>query len=150
MHYTGIINKIISLLISQNVSVSYLYGFYNKVLDRVDVVRDLGVRLDSKLIFSQHINTITNKASRNLGLVMRTCKPFTKELPQSKDYYFAYVRSILDWSTVALSGHPNTRYILNELKIYKKDHKISKFHIPKTYSRDLYSRLQNTILCFPL
>lgn len=76
--------------------INYMYSFDNKIIERVDAVRDLGVMLDSKLLFSQHVDSIVNKASRNLGFVMRTCKPF-RNLHSLKIVYFAYVRSILEY-----------------------------------------------------
>ena len=44
----------------------------NIQLKRVNVVKDLGVTLDSKLLFEPHIEAIIRKALRNLGFILRT------------------------------------------------------------------------------
>lgn len=41
-------------------------------LERVDKEKDLGVIVDSKLNFRDHINTKVNLANRNLGIIFRT------------------------------------------------------------------------------
>ena len=41
-------------------------------LEGVDKEEDLGVTVDSKLNFRDHINTKVNLANRNLGIIFRT------------------------------------------------------------------------------
>ncbi|KAJ0178985.1 hypothetical protein K1T71_005760 [Dendrolimus kikuchii] len=84
--------------------VLYPYHFNGCEIDRTDVVRDLGVYFDSKMVMAHHINTITNKAFRNLGFIMRICKPFTSLLCM-KVVYFAYVRSILEYCSPIWNPH---------------------------------------------
>lgn len=76
--------------------IIFNYKFEDVVIDRVEIVRDLGVLLDAKMSFSNHVENIVNRAYRNLGFVIRTCKPFTSVL-SLKVVYYAYVRSILEY-----------------------------------------------------
>jgi hypothetical protein len=77
--------------------ITYNYNFNSIAIERVELVRDLGVWLDSKMSFSDHIDNIVRRSYRNLGFVMRTCKPFT-ELLSLKIVYYAYVQSILEYA----------------------------------------------------
>lgn len=81
------------------------------------MVRDLGVWLDSKLLFSEHINHITKKAYRNLGFLIRSCKPF-KNIHSLKVVYYAYCRSILEYASSVWSPQYQT-YINRIEKIQK-------------------------------
>jgi hypothetical protein len=78
--------------------LKFLYNFNGVVVQRVDVVRDLGVTLDAKMTMRNHVDLIVNKAYRNLGFVIRTCKPF-RNLLSMKIVYFAYVRSVLEYAS---------------------------------------------------
>lgn len=76
----------------------YDYNFNGVVVERVEVVRDLGVLLDAKMTMTDHIDYIINRAYRNLGFIIRTCKPFRQPL-SFKVVYYAYVRCILEYSS---------------------------------------------------
>lgn len=77
--------------------ILFTYKINETQLQRVESIRDLGVLLDSKLSFSDHVDNIIKRAYRNLGFVMRTCKPFTS-ITSLKIVYYAYVRSILEYA----------------------------------------------------
>ena len=71
-------------------------------------MRDLGVVLDQKLTFSEHVDCITKKANRALGLLIRTfqsasprCKLNTSAVMAA---YNANVRSILEYCSVIWGG----------------------------------------------
>lgn len=76
--------------------VSYSYSLNNVPLKRVYVMRDLGVLLDPKLTFHDHIECIVNKAFKSLGFILRVSKPF-KDINCVYVLYFAYVRSVLEY-----------------------------------------------------
>lgn len=78
--------------------INYSYHFNGVAVNRVDVVRDLGVILDSKMTMRNHVDSIVNRSYRSLGFVMRTCKPF-QSLSCLKVVYYAYVRSILEYAS---------------------------------------------------
>ena len=50
------------------------------------------------MLLSDHIDIITNKAYRNLGFFMRTCKPFKCTI-SLKVVYYALVRSVLEYAS---------------------------------------------------
>lgn len=81
-----------------NPLTSDLYIDNNKI-KTVDEVRDLGVTLDYKLNFENHVNNIVQSAFRRLGFVLRVTKDFTG-LQSVITLYVAYVRSILEYSSV--------------------------------------------------
>lgn len=78
--------------------LNYTYRFDNEPIQKVNLVRDLGVIFDSKLTMTNHIDSITSKAFKNLGFVLRTCKAFN-DIEAIKLLYFAYVRSILEYGS---------------------------------------------------
>ena len=49
-------------------------------LEKVHKEKDLGVTVDSKLIFRDHINTKVNLANRNLGIIFRTFTYLDQEI----------------------------------------------------------------------
>ncbi|CAH2269241.1 jg19198 [Pararge aegeria aegeria] len=50
----------------------YDYILKHQNLNRTDIIRDLGVLLDTKLIFDYHIDAIVTKAFKALGFIIRT------------------------------------------------------------------------------
>lgn len=50
----------------------------NEILQKVTEIKDLGVTIDSKMIFKNHIiHKITTKLKKALGFVQRNSKMFT-------------------------------------------------------------------------
>ncbi|CAH2095709.1 unnamed protein product [Euphydryas editha] len=81
----------------KNNPIVFKYNFKGIEIGRTQMVRDLGVYFDSKMLMSSHIDIIRSKAVKNLGFVIRTCSPFKDPLT-IKIVYFAYVRSILEYA----------------------------------------------------
>ena len=79
-------------------------------LERCVRVRDLGVILDSKLTFADHVDSIVSKANRMLGLLMRSMQVSTRAHRMRFDHaavliaYKAHVRSVLEYGSVIWSG----------------------------------------------
>lgn len=88
------------------------YTINNVPLERVSLIRDLGVYLDTKFSLIQHIDMICTKAYKTLGFIMRTCSVFSNSMC-IKTVYFAYVRSILEYGCSIWS--PN--YIIHKQHI---------------------------------
>lgn len=92
-------------------TINYLFPYHinNTLLTKVKSVKDLGVMLDSKLVFDTHIENIIRKAYRNLGFIARNTKSFTK--PASVvALYNSLVRSHLEF--VSIVWNPNyVKYI---------------------------------------
>lgn len=91
------------------------YAIGGVLLERVQVMRDLGVLLDQRLTFGDHVEHTVRKANRALGLLMRTFatgkrgRPFdmSKHRPILSTY-FANVRSSLEYCSVVWSGAART------------------------------------------
>lgn len=75
----------------------YVVGI-NTVL-RTRCVRDLGILLDDRLTFCEHIESVITKANQVLGLMMKVCNEF-KDPMCLKTVYCAIVRSILEYNCV--------------------------------------------------
>lgn len=84
--------------------VRYGYKLLDTTLQRVECIKDLGIILDSKLTFRDHISYITSKASKTLGFVFRLTKHF-KDVYCMKALYCALVRSILEYASVVWSPY---------------------------------------------
>uniref|UniRef100_A0A2S2QBB0 RNA-directed DNA polymerase n=1 Tax=Sipha flava TaxID=143950 RepID=A0A2S2QBB0_9HEMI len=80
------------------------YFFKGIELDRVNLVKDLGVYLDSSLSFNDHYIHIQNRASSMLGFIMRSCNNFDNPIAL-KSLYCAFVRSILDYNSIIWSPY---------------------------------------------
>ena len=88
---------------------TYCIGGEN--LERVSVMRDLGVYLDEKLTFGDHVDVTVRKANRALGLLTRSFqtgkhgRSFDESMQKSVIGTFcANVRSILEFSSVVWGG----------------------------------------------
>lgn len=79
--------------------LTYNYTLNNGNITKLNTVKDLGVMMDSKLTFSEHIDMISTKAYRNLGFVLRISKPFS-DVGCLRVLYFSFVRSILEYCSV--------------------------------------------------
>lgn len=78
--------------------IIYPYEFDGIPIRRTSLVRDLGVHFDDKMLLRDHISKVVDKAYKNLGFVIRTCKPFNN-ITTIKTLYFAYVRSVVEYAS---------------------------------------------------
>ena len=79
-----------------------MYGFYtiNGIkLELVQTFNDLGVLLDMKLNFRDHISKTVNKASGMMGFIKRWAKEFSDPYT-TKLLYTSLVRPILEYGSV--------------------------------------------------
>lgn len=74
------------------------YKINDQPLMRTNSVVDLGVTLDSKLLFDRHIENISNKAMKTLGFIMRVTRDF-KTIKTLKILYCSLVRSQLEYAS---------------------------------------------------
>jgi hypothetical protein len=92
------INKCECITFTRKISpICFSYKFNDALIRRTTLVRDLGVLLDDKMLFRDHISNIADKGYKNLGFVLRSCKPFTN-VNTIKNVYFAYVRSVIEYA----------------------------------------------------
>lgn len=79
-------------------------------IECVDSIRDLGVTVDSKLRFNEHVSLTTAKAFAALGFVRRTTNYF-KDVYALKSLYCSLVRSILEYAVCVWSPHHTTQIV---------------------------------------
>lgn len=75
------------------------YTLSGAAVKRENAVKDLGVILDSKLTYKEHVSYIVSKASSQLGFLFRFGKHF-QDIYCLKALYCALVRSTLEYSAV--------------------------------------------------
>ena len=76
---------------------SLLVGEYNiegQPLESANVYKDLGLFTVSNLSWNQHVDKITAKANRVLGLVKRTCRDL-KDIDTMNTLYCSLVRPLI-------------------------------------------------------
>lgn len=88
----------------KRVSILNKYFLNGIELERVNLVKDLGIYLDSSLSFNDHHVHIQNRASSMLGFIMRSCNNFDNPLAL-KSLYCALVRSIFDYNSIIWSPY---------------------------------------------
>ena len=90
----------------------------NHILEETFEFSDLGLFTSGKLSWNAHVDKITSKANKFLGLVKRTCKGM-KDITALRTLFCALVRSQLEHCTVVWS--PQTARNINKLdKIQKR------------------------------
>lgn len=86
------------------------YTIGSTTLNRVSSVKDLGVLLDRKMIFNEHISTITAKAFATLGFIRRNTMAF-KDIHALKALYSALIRSQLEYAAQVWAPYHNVHII---------------------------------------
>ena len=79
------------------------YHMAEHILDETETEKDLGVLVDNKLSFSQHVTGITKKANRMLGCIAHTFKYLDKD--SFTLLYKSTVRPILEYASCIWSPH---------------------------------------------
>lgn len=120
--------------------ITFKYSLGGTSLSRVNVIKDLGVYLDSKLIFDTHIDKITSSALRNLGFIIRSTKDFSA--PESAIHlYKSLVCSKLEYAS--LVWNPHYKVYIDRVEAVQKrflkflDYKFYKNNICPTYEHRL-------------
>lgn len=73
------------------------YMLDNSLLERTDSMTDLGVILDSKLTFKEHIDSVVNKGMSMLGFIKRMSREF-RDPYTLKALYVSLVRSKIEYA----------------------------------------------------
>ena len=144
-------SKCKTLNISQKKSPSARnYLLCNNSLETVSEIMDLGVLATDKLTWSPHIERISAKANRTLGLVKRICRDFS-DVETRKLLYSSIVRPKLEYSSELWSPYTikhqmilenvqrrATKFILNYPSDLNYKQRLLKLSIlPLEYRRDL-------------
>lgn len=105
------------------------YTFYTQVFDRENLIKDLGVYIDSKLSFTYHLEYVISKANSQLGFLKRNSTdfndPFTLRI-----LYFAFVRSHLEYCNIIWDPIYNTY----KNRIERVQKRFSKFALRNLYT----------------
>ena len=109
--------KVISFTRSNN-PVYHQYTMESETVHRVTSICDLGVTIDSKLKFSDHVGMISAKAFSVLGFIRRHASEFT-DVYALKSLYCTLVRSILEYASPIWSPYYAVHIIAIE-RVQKK------------------------------
>jgi hypothetical protein len=82
----------------------FQYVIGDSDLERVDVINDLGVLVDSRMTFVNHIESIVSKSARMLGFIKRISREFSDPYTY-KTLYVAFVRPGLEYASCVWSPH---------------------------------------------
>jgi hypothetical protein len=97
---------IISFTCTTN-SIYFNYKLCNNPVARSHCVKDLGVLLDCKLYFHQHINYVFSQSLKMLGLIGYITSSFST-LDNLLVLYITLVRSITEYASVVWNSITNT------------------------------------------
>ncbi|GBM35453.1 Retrovirus-related Pol polyprotein from transposon 297 [Araneus ventricosus] len=125
--------------------LNHVYKINDLVSSRSDSVTDLGIIFDTKLDFSQHINSMVSKAYRRLGILKRKTKEFSSEIAL-KVLYYAHVRSSLEYCSIIWDSiYRNKIEIIERIQnnflrywLYKKNG-IYLQDVSSSYLRDMFN-----------
>ena len=92
------------------------YHINGQSLDSVHIYKDLGLLTSSNLSWNSHIDSITARANRVLGLVKRTCKDF-KDITTSRTLYCSLFGPFLEYSCE--TWNPHTQRNINRLEAFR-------------------------------
>ena len=103
----------VQIIYSDSKTIPYFIKVLNgSTLERVSSIRDLGVWLDTKLTFRDHVNHSVAKVNRALGVMIRSlqtgCVRGTLKPEPILAAYFGNVRSILEYGCVIWGGAAKT------------------------------------------
>jgi hypothetical protein len=82
----------------------FQYVIGDSDLERVDVINDHGVLVDSRINFVDHIGSIVSKSAKMLGFIKRISREFNDPYPY-KTLYVAFVRPGLEYASCVWSPH---------------------------------------------
>lgn len=151
-------------------TTEFRYHLDDVPISRVRDTFDLGVVLDAKLLYSQHVSTLVNNCFSRLGALSKLCGRFTSTKMMIM-LYNMYVRSKLEYGSILLGKIPVTRsHQLERVQrvfvgklydtfsvgkfLYSYETACSRFAIPFIYVRRhesivlfFYKNLHNSIHC---
>lgn len=91
-------------------TLAHQYRIDKTPLDNVKSIRDLGVIMDSKLRFNEHVSTVTAKAFSVLGFIRRNASELT-DVYALKSLFCALVRSILEYAAPVWAPYHTSQVI---------------------------------------
>lgn len=118
---------------NKKITIHADYYINNKIIERTDKIRDLGVIFDSKMSFIRHMEYIINKSKAMLSFVKRQCYK-TFDIDVAKLLYFALVRSNLEFaSQIWMPFHTNHKKSIESVQknLVKFIHNDNSAHNPR-------------------
>ena len=98
------VSKCVHLPITNKTKPSpHKYSLFGQPLSTVSSHSYLGVKLDSKLTWTNHVTDITSKSSKVLGMIKRTLGPCKPEVKQTA--YNMLIRPKLEYSSPIWNPH---------------------------------------------
>ncbi|MFZ2538339.1 MAG: reverse transcriptase family protein [Oscillospiraceae bacterium] len=88
------------------------FSITNNCIQSSKLVKDLGVYVDSKLTFSDHIHDIVSRAKQRLSLIYRCF--LSRDTTNFRRAYTVYIRPILEYASPIWS--PSLVYLINEVE----------------------------------
>ena len=108
--------KKITISLKKN-EIVYNYRIGPSILGNCDCVNDLGVMMDKKLSFGQHIEDIVQSALKSLGFLIRSASSFNN-LSTISVLFNTFVKSKLSYATLAWS--PSYNYAIDRLEAVQR------------------------------
>uniref|UniRef100_A0A0K8RF85 Putative jockey ele1 orf2-h 1e-120-j 4 n=1 Tax=Ixodes ricinus TaxID=34613 RepID=A0A0K8RF85_IXORI len=99
--------KVLSLSRRHTV-IHFTYSLGGTPIERVTVMKDLGVCLDSALSFNAHVSFIVGRAMKTLGIISRITKKFRRPACMIR-LFCALVRSRLEFASVVWNSLTSTQ-----------------------------------------
>lgn len=93
------------------------YSMHGATIERVRLVKDLGISLDCKLRFVEQISSVIAKAYAVLGIIRRNTKDF-RDVYCLKALYISLVRSILEYGVIVWAPYHSVH--INRLERVQK------------------------------
>ena len=87
--------------------IEFTYSLNDTNLNKVDLVKDLGIYIDSKLYFHEHVNHLV-KSSKSIWFQINYITKNSNDLKQIKTLYLTLIRSRLEYGAVIWSRLTNT------------------------------------------
>lgn len=110
-------------------------------ISKTEQAKYLGVVIDNKLKWDQHINFLCNKIRRTIYTFLQL-RDILKE-PLLKSVYYSLVQSQLRYGIIAWGGSYQNH--LNKLNILQKNILKIMYHKPKTYPTEEIFRISNVL-----
>ena len=115
-------------------SIKFDYKIDHHILEKLPLIKDLGVILDENLNFINHLSNAVNKAFQMLGFIKRTTQDFTS-IPALKSLYCSLVRPHLEYASCTWT--PSYGVHINSLQLV--EHKFLKLIAFKLNILDNYN-----------
>lgn len=106
--------------------IQVAYKLCDAPLERVNSIRDLGLTLDTKFDFREHVTNICEAANKSLGFIIRTSSQFGN-LDVARVLFNCYVRSKLEYAAIIWDPHTDKQNITVE-------------RVQRKFARYLYKR----------